>query len=153
MPVFPGNPYGRAKNQLRIQLQELGSKYDLLLKWIRLFYMYGKGQNPNSLLSQLDKALERGEASFNMSGGQQVRDFLPVEIVAENIVTIALQKKIAGIINNCSGAPVTVEKFVKEHLHKRNKHINLNLGFYPYPDYEPMHFWGDTTKLNKIKDE
>ena len=53
--------------------------------------MYGKGQSPNSLLSQLDKALENGEKIFNMSGGEQVRDYLPVEKVAEYIVKIALQ--------------------------------------------------------------
>ncbi len=27
----------------------------------------------------------------------------------------------------------------------------LNLGFFPYPDYEPMEFWGDNYKLQKIK--
>ena len=41
-----------------------------------------KGQNPNSLLSQLDKALANGDKVFNMSGGEQVRDYLPVEKVA-----------------------------------------------------------------------
>ncbi len=25
-----------------------------------------------------------------------------------------------------------------------------NLGHYPYPDYEPMEFWGDTTKLRQL---
>ena len=89
--------------------------------------------------------------SFNMSGGQQVRDFLPVETVAKNIVRVALQKEVEGVINNGSGEPITVEKFVNEYLNKEKKKINLNLGFYPYPDYEPMHFWGDITKLNKIK--
>ena len=37
--------------------------------------MYGKGQNPNSLLSQLDKALEAGDESFNMSGGAAGKGF------------------------------------------------------------------------------
>ena len=64
MPVIPANPYGRAKNELRIQLQELQNTVDLSFKWLRLFYMYGKGQNPNSLLSQLDRALENGEEEF-----------------------------------------------------------------------------------------
>lgn len=149
MVVFPDNPYGRAKNQLRIQLEELQKEYEFLLKWVRLFYMYGKGQNPNSLLSQLDRALASGEDSFKMSGGQQIRDFLPVEKVAVNIVKIAAQKEVTGIINNCSGEPVTVEKFVNEYLQHQQKKIILNLGFYPYPDYEPMSFWGDITKLKK----
>jgi len=28
--------------------------------------------------------------------------------------------------------------------------VELNLGFYPYPSYEPMAFWGDNSKLNEI---
>lgn len=150
MPAIPANSYGRAKNELRKQLEVLSGKQPFSFKWVRLFYMYGKGQNPNSLLSQLEKALAAGEPVFNMSGGQQVRDFLPVEKVAENIVRIALQDKVTGIINNCSGQPVTVQQFVEGYLKKNNKTIDLNLGYYPYPDYEPMEFWGDTSKLNEI---
>ena len=112
--------------------------------------MYGKGQNPNSLLSQLDKALSDNQEVFNMSGGEQVRDYLPVEKVAEYIVDIALQQQIEGIVNCCSGEPVSIREFVKEYLNRKNKRIQLNLGYYPYTDYEPMHFWGDTTKLKMI---
>jgi dTDP-6-deoxy-L-talose 4-dehydrogenase (NAD+) len=28
--------------------------------------------------------------------------------------------------------------------------IALNLGHYPYPDYEPMAFWGDRDRLDAI---
>jgi len=150
MAARPGNPYGRAKDRLRKELEKLKDQYDFSFKWVRLFYMYGKGQNANSLLSQLEKALAEGEEVFNMSGGEQVRDFLPVSVVAENIVKISLQKKVEGIINNSSGEPVTVKSFVESYLQKINKRIILNLGFYPYPDYEPMAFWGDTTKLKKV---
>lgn len=152
MPTFPSNSYGRAKDNLRNELQLLELNIPFVFKWVRLFYMYGKGQNPNSLLSQLDTALENGDTVFNMSGGEQVRDFLPVETVAENIVKIALQKKVTGVINCCSGEPVTVKTFVENYLAKRDTKITLNLGFYPYPDYEPMRFWGDITKLKKIID-
>jgi dTDP-6-deoxy-L-talose 4-dehydrogenase (NAD+) len=150
MPVFPSNPYAIAKNELRISLEALQQNYPFFLKWVRLFYMYGKGQNPNSLLSQLDNALANNEEIFNLSGGEQVRDYLPVEKVADYIVKIALQNKVAGIINCCSGEPVTIKQFVKNYLQKTNKNISLNFGYYPYTDYEPMHFWGDDTKLKMI---
>ena len=150
MATFPNNPYGMAKDTLRKKLEELQRKRQFVFKWIRLFYMYGKGQSPNSLLSQLDRALANDEQLFNMSGGEQVRDFLPVEKVAANIAGIALQEKVTGIINCCSGRPVTVKEFVKNYLERQGKKIELNLGYYPYPDYEPMAFWGDITKLKKI---
>jgi dTDP-6-deoxy-L-talose 4-dehydrogenase (NAD+) len=150
MPTHPDNYYAKAKDELRNEIEGLQKNFSFSFKWIRLFYMYGKGQNPKSLLSQLDKALDAGEEVFNMSGGEQVRDYLPVANVAENIVKVALQTEIAGIINCCSGVPVTVKELVQSYLKEKNKDIKLNLGFYPYPDYEPMAFWGDNKKLKLI---
>ncbi|GAA4728098.1 NAD-dependent epimerase/dehydratase family protein [Flavisolibacter ginsenosidimutans] len=147
---LPDNPYALAKNTLRLFLEQLQKKTPFSLKWVRLFYMYGEGQNPRSLLAQLDAALQRGDDTFNMSGGEQVRDYLPVEKVAENIVAIALQEKAEGILNCCSGNGITVNELVKQHLEKDGRSIKLNRGFYPYPDYEPMAFWGDATKLKTI---
>jgi len=152
MPALPGNPYALAKDRLRQYLAAWQAQHpSVSFKWIRLFYMYGKGQNPKSLFSQLDQALQNGDKVFNMSGGEQVRDYLPVEKVAECIVSIALQRKTAGIINCCSGQPVTVKRLVQDYLKERKQQIILNTGFYPYPDYEPMYFWGDATKLNSLQ--
>ena len=153
METKPDNPYGLAKDTLRKFLEQLQKKTDFELKWVRLFYMYGKGQSLNSILSQLDKALENGDVSFNMSGGEQLRDYLPVEKVAEYIVKIAIQNKVNGIINCCSGNPISIRSFVENHLKKKQKNMHLNLGYYPYPDYEPMAFWGDGDKLNEVLSE
>lgn len=150
MPAEPTNAYALAKDTLRRFMQELQKKQPFNLKWVRLFYMYGSGQNPNSLLSQLEKAVKAGDTVFNMSGGEQVRDYLPVEKVAENIVSIALQNSVTGIINCCSNKPVTVKQFVTDYIEYKNLQIQLNLGYYPYADYEPMAFWGDDTKLKTI---
>lgn len=148
----PANAYALAKNTLRLFLEELKSKDEFSLKWVRLFYLYGSGQNPKSILAQLDTALENNDAAFNMSGGEQVRDYLPVEKVAENIVAVAAQKKVTGIINCCSNEPITVSELVNRHLKKRSMQIKLNKEYYPYPDFEPMEFWGDNSKLKRIID-
>jgi nucleoside-diphosphate-sugar epimerase len=150
MECNPTNAYAIAKNELRIALEKLQKGFNFEFKWVRLFYMYGKGQSANSLFSQLDKAIENNEAVFNMSGGEQERDYLKVEEVAENIVNITLQKNVTGIINCCSGVPIKIKDFVTAYLNEKHKKITLNLGFYPYIDYEPMRFWGDRNKLNRI---
>ena len=95
--------------------------------------MYGEGQNPNSILSQLEKALIENSGVFNMSAGDQQRDYLPVEKVAEYIVKIAVQKETEGIINCCSGVPITINELVESFLKEKNQSIKLNKGFYPYP--------------------
>ena len=56
--------------------------------------MFGKGQDDNSLLSQVDRAINNNQSTFNMSKGDQLRDYLPVEKVAEYIVKISIQDKI-----------------------------------------------------------
>lgn len=150
MAAMPENSYAVAKDKLRKILETIP---DLQLKWLRLFYMYGKGQSANSLFSQLDSALENGEQVFNMSGGEQERDFLPVGKMATHIVHAALQDKTQGIINCCSGKPATVRKMVENYLTEKGKTIQLNLGYYPYPDYEPMSFWGDNTKLKSMQND
>lgn len=150
MKTEPATPYGLAKDTLRKFLQQLQTKVDFKLKWIRLFYMYGRGQNPKSILSQLERTLKNGETVFNMSGGRQIRDYLPVEQVAKYIVKVSLQNGVTGIINCCSGKPVTIRQMVEDYLEKRQEAIELNLGYYPYPDYEPMEFWGDTSRLDRI---
>ena len=150
MPVFPANPYAIAKDELRRSLEAFRNSHPFLFRWLRLFYMYGRGQNPKSLLSQLETALINHEPVFNMSGGEQIRDFLPVEKVAEYIVKSALQQQVTGIINCCSGQPITVKQFVENYLHEKKQSVTLNLGYYPYPDYEPMAFWGDDHKIKQI---
>lgn len=150
MVTNPANAYAIAKDTLRKFLAQLQNNVPFSLKWTRLFYMYGKGQSSKSLFSQLDKAVEQHDTIFNMSGGEQVRDYLPVEQVAEYIQAIATQQAITGIINCCSGHPIKVKEIVQQYLRNKKATISLNFGYYPYPDYEPMEFWGDNSKLKTI---
>lgn len=150
MKSEPTIPYSIAKDEVRKFLEKYSLESDVNFKWIRLFYIYGKGQNINSLFSQLENAISKKEKVFNMSKGEQVRDYLPVELAAKYIVEISLQKKITGIINCCSGHPVKIIDLVETYICERGAEIKLKKGFYPYGDYEAMAFWGDNSKLKKI---
>ncbi|MGE5294480.1 MAG: NAD-dependent epimerase/dehydratase family protein, partial [Solirubrobacterales bacterium] len=81
MESRPSNPYGFAKDALRRELEHLRAVLPFALVWPRLFYLYGEGQSKSSLYPQLVEAVNRGEAAFDMSGGEQLRDYLPVEEV------------------------------------------------------------------------
>jgi len=150
MESEPTIAYPIAKNKLRQKLESMKTKLSFNFKWVRLFYMYGKGQSEKSIIPLLEKALANNEQVFNMSKGDQERDYLPVTTVSENIVIFALQQKVEGIINCCSGVPITIKKLVEDHLIQNHKTIKLNLGHYPYPDYEPMRFWGSIKKSKLI---
>jgi nucleoside-diphosphate-sugar epimerase len=145
----PANTYGLAKDILRRQLEYLASARGVELTWARLFYMWGERQAAGSLYSSLSAAVQRGDRSFGMSGGEQLRDFLPVSTVADYLVQLSLRRKGTGVVNICSGKPISVRRLVEGWIADNGWNISLNLGRYPYPDYEPMAFWGDPQKLNR----
>jgi len=88
-----------------------------------------------------------------MSGGQQIRDYLPVKEVAASLVDILLHPTHTGIVNICSGRNETLSQLVREYIKRQGASIELNLGVHPYPDWEPFRFWGSTQTLNRLRNE
>jgi dTDP-6-deoxy-L-talose 4-dehydrogenase (NAD+) len=150
MEARPATPYGLAKDTLRRFLEMLRREHPFTFQWARLFYSYGTGQNPGSLFAQLDRALEQGDKEFLMSGGEQLRDYMPVERVAADLVRLVEHPECNGILNVCSGSPVAVRALVEKFVGAKGKEIRLRLGHYPYPEYEPMAFWGARSKWQSI---
>jgi len=150
MPTAPVTPYGKAKDELRIAIERQRAVRPFNLTWARFFYLHGEGQAAGSLLPQLERAIARGDATFDMSGGDQLRDYLPVDEAARDLVALALNGRDNGVVNVCSGRPVTVLDLVEATVARHGSSIRLNLGRYPYPEYEPMAFWGDRSKLARI---
>jgi dTDP-6-deoxy-L-talose 4-dehydrogenase (NAD+) len=151
METRPSTAYALAKDTLRRFLEMLAQEYVFTLQWARLFYMFGPGQNPASLLAQLESALDRGDEEFPMSAGEQLRDYLPVEKVADALVNLVEHPQLAGIVNICSGKPTSVRRLVEDFVAAKGKQIRLKLGHCPYSDYEPMAFWGTRSKLDRIR--
>lgn len=142
--------YPLAKHLLHLMLEGLQQSQDFNLQWVRLFYIHGMGQRSSSLLAQLDLAIAEGKSTFDMSKGDQVRDYLPATEVARLISKIASYSDFNGILNCCSGTGITVNELVESHLRSRGVDLQLNRGKYPYPDYEPFAFWGDRKKLDLL---
>lgn len=144
----PANAYGHAKDALRRELAFLARQRPFALTWARLFYLHGDGQSPNSLWPLLRAAVARGELEFPMSGGEQLRDYLPVTVAAGHLAALAQRGgKGDGIVNVCSGRPVSVRALVEGWIREHGWSITPRLGHYPYPAHEPMAFWGDDAKL------
>ena len=73
--------------------------------------------------------------------------YCPVKSISfQSIQSCNIIKNI-GIVNVCSGKPISVHKLVKSWLEENNWSIELNLGYYPYPNYEPKDFWGSDKYL------
>lgn len=148
----PSNPYAKAKDNLRkkLFLYLKNKKKDSILTWGRLFYIYGKDQNSNTLYGQFLKAVKNKAKIFNMSPGDQMRDYLHVHEVAKYILILSIYNKQSDVFNICSGKPRKLQKIVLDWKKTYNSKIDLNLGYYNYSPKEPLHFWGNNKKLKNI---
>jgi dTDP-6-deoxy-L-talose 4-dehydrogenase (NAD+) len=146
----PVNSYAKAKDILRRQLELLKTQHAFNFNWLRLFYMYGDGPNRRGLFHQFMNACKNSESVFNMSEGRQLRDYLKVEEVASYIIKLAILEQDIGIVNVCSGKPIAIYSLVEGWKTEYACEIQLNFGYYPYLEHEPMEFWGSNTKLKKI---
>lgn len=149
-PLAPANPYAQAKVALHQELRARCERGSCALTWARLFYLHGPGQPERTLLSQLALAAGRGDDEFPMSGGDQVRDYLPVGTVATALVRLAEIREGVGTVNICSGKPVRIRDLVEEEIHRHQWRIRPAYGRLPYSAYEPMEFWGDRTTLDRV---
>jgi dTDP-6-deoxy-L-talose 4-dehydrogenase (NAD+) len=146
----PATVYAVAKDTLRRALALLAETTPFDLRWLRVFYLYGNGQLPTSLYSLFHAAVARGDRQFDMSKGDQLRDFMKVEDAAAAIVRVALAPKAPGIVNICTGRPTSVRSLVERWRAELGADIELNLGAFSYPSYEPFAFWGDDTRLSRL---
>lgn len=152
-PANPTSLYGIAKNALR-QLAILEAKNNnAILQWVRAYYIIGDDEKNNSIFTKIVQAEKEGKTTFPFTTGKNKYDFIDVDKLAEQISAVATQTKVHGIINCCTGQPMSlaerVEKFIKDKGYK----IKLEYGAYPDRPYDSPGVWGDTTKINAILEE
>lgn len=143
----PQNYYSLSKDSLRKMLKMLQSNFHFNLLWLRLFYIYGPGQKPQSIFGQLDIVNKNGDSYFNMSKGDQMRDYLTVEEVAYYICELSVFSNYDGIVNISSGRPIMLIKLVKNYMKKYGYNFTLNRGVLPYSVNEPFAFWGNNSLM------
>lgn len=147
--TVPTTPYALAKDMLHKSLRLLQKNLKFELTWVRLFYLYGEGQDPECIIPMLDAALDNNEQAFNMSLGEQLFDYLPVEDVAKEMMCILDAGD--GTFNLCSANPISLRRLLEERMRAKGKTIRLNLGSYPYRDQETMAIWGSDTISDQLK--
>jgi len=146
----PNTPYALAKDNLHKSLRMLQNEVDFHLIWARLFYMYGDGQDEKSIIPLFDKALEINDSIFNMSLGEQLFDYLPVEKVADHLTTLVNYKN--GIFNISKGEPISLRRIHEKRMKEKGKDIKLNLGYYNYRKQDSLAIWGDKSFEIQLND-
>ena len=146
----PGNNYSKSKDKLKKELFKIFKYKEPIVIWGRLFYVYGEGQDPRTLYGQFSKSIKDKKRIFNMSKGDQTRDYLNVNNVIKIIIKILKKSNKSDVINICSGRPVSLKNLVKKWQKKKKYKLKFNYGYYKNSINEAQNFWGSTKKLKKI---
>lgn len=149
-PCNPMSMYGIAKNSLRQSIEIMLKDKDVVFQWLRLYYITGDEIEGNSIFSKIAAKEKNGHRKFPFTTGKNKYDFIDINELVEQLAIVTTQTEIQGIINCCSGKPISladrVEKFIKDNNYK----IQLEYGAFPDRPYDSPIVYGENSKIKKI---
>lgn len=128
-PLRPTTLYGACKASAYQTLARWFEVHGVEFAWCRLFYLYGEGEDPRRFIPYLRGRLAAGEAA-ELTGGQQIRDYLDVAEAGRQIAQVALGLE-QGPVNICSGVPVTVRQMAERVADEYGRRDLLRFGARP----------------------
>lgn len=152
-PCKPLSQYGIAKNAMRQSLMLSAANSPCSLRWLRAYYITGDDNRGNSIFAKIAKAAAAGKKEFPFTMGKNMYDFVDVDDLAQMIAKATIQDEIDGIINVCSGTPMTLAERVEKYIQENHYDIRLQYGAFPDRPYDSPGVWGDAQKIKKIMGE
>lgn len=149
-PTNPLSMYGIAKNALRKSIELKCAEKNVCYQWLRCFYIYGDDRKANSIFAKLLKASDEGKTTFPFTTGQNKYDFIHIDELSKQLAASITQDEVSGIINCCSGNPVSLADKVEEYINDNNLNIKLQYGAFPDRPYDSKIVYGDASKINTI---
>ena len=150
MPARPVSPYSWSKAAVTHLAGMAHRTFGLPTVVLRPFLVYGPAQPPGLLLPSLIESLIKGK-EFEMTPGEQSRDFVHVADVVEAIVRAGLAERAVGeVINVCSGREVQVREVALLIARQLKTEHLLKLGALPYRKGEAMRFVGDPHRARTL---
>lgn len=146
----PRSMYGIAKDALRRSTFLLLEKKDVVVQWLRAYYIYGDDLKNNSIFAKLTIAAQKGQKTFPFTTGKNKYDFIHVDELAKQIAACVMQTKVDGIINCCSGEPVSLAEKVESFIQEHHFDIQLEYGAFPDRSYDSPGVWGDNKRIEEI---
>ena len=145
--VDPISTYSLTKAMAENMINFYKNSYSLPATIVRPSLVYGSGQNERFFISQAIKKLKNNE-EFNMTHGEQTRDFIHVEDVCECVLEIIQQKKLIGeVVNISSNVEIRIRELVLILKKILNSSSEINFGSMDYRKNEIMKYKIDNTKV------
>lgn len=141
-PCNPLSMYGIAKDALRRCMMQYAQQKGCILQWLRGYYILGDDKKNNSIFCKLLLADEEGRETFPFTTGKNKYDFITVDKLAEIISAVIMQREVTGIINCCTGQPISLAERVEQFIQEHGLKIKLEYGAFPdRPLRFTLHLW------------
>jgi nucleoside-diphosphate-sugar epimerase len=141
-PLEPVTAYGASKAAASVAALGLAAEAGLKLSVVRPFHIFGEGQGESSFWPSLRRAALSGE-DFEMTAGEQIRDFSPVEAVAKGLLNACaepVEPGIPNVRNLGTGSPRSLQEFAREWWAQWHASGHLLVGAKPYRKGEVMRY-------------
>lgn len=137
----PSMSYPASKAAAAVAFYQWSVEHNLKLQYLRLFQVFGEGESENRLWPSLKKAAISGE-DVDMTEGEQLRDFTPVEDVSNQLIqALKFENTEFGkplFKNVGTGNPLSVRDFAEFWWKKWSATGQINFGSIPYRKDEVM---------------
>jgi nucleoside-diphosphate-sugar epimerase len=146
-PLEPLGPYAASKAAFSMAAESIARQSRSKFSLLRPFNIYGEGQHPNNFWPSLCEAAARGR-DFEMTPGNQVRDFIQVGEVAKQFIDeierdlglcTLFEKRNLG-----SGKSCTLAQFATDWWEQLGARGQLRIGALAYREDEIMRFVPET---------
>ena len=142
----PTSLYGAAKVATLFLTRQLAEQAGLRHAWLRLFSVYGPGDNDAWLIPMLIGEMLGGRRP-RTTLGTQYWDWLYVDDVARAILAVAVTPAAAGVFNLGSGHPVQVRSVIERIRDLAAPGMVLRFGEISFRPDQVMHMQADISRL------
>lgn len=145
--LSPISTYSLTKAMAENILNFYENVYNLPISIVRPSLVYGENQNKRFFIPQAINKLKRNEV-FEMTNGEQTRDFIHVNDLCEAVLEIVKQKKfIRDVVNISSNSEISIKELVVLLKILIKSDSKINFGSIEYRNNEIMKYKIDNTKI------
>lgn len=146
-PLSYKKPFQTAKNTLHAIAETFCRENGIACRWLRLFYVYGEGQRPGSLIPYVVRELRSGVRPV-LGGAFNQNDFVHVADVAQAVCkSLDFIEGEISCLNIGAGQAVRVLDVVAAAA--RILQVNIDLALYEPPAVVTPPFWADIRAANE----
>lgn len=132
----PRTPYAFAKAAVTHMLLSMHTREGARVTVLRPSVVYGPGQRPSMFIPEAFQALSSGRP-FEMTAGEQTRDFVYVADVVDTACRIAeAQDSVGAVVNVASGHVTSIRELATIIARQCDAEHLLRIGVKPYRDGE-----------------